>query len=123
MKTKQKIPAILLMSISLAAPALAETIQCRAESANIIAGLKSESSEQIESEALVLARRAALIMCERKLNVDLRTANRDEENSETGIAETVDTIESPKEKRRGFLGLSLEKTERNEGHRRLQKRN
>ena len=118
MKTKQKIPAILLMSISLSAPALAETIQCRAESANIIAGLKSESSEQIESEALVLARRAALIMCERKLNVDLRTANRDEENSET-----VDASESAKEKRRGFLGLSFEKTERNEGHRRLQKRN
>ena len=124
MKTKQKIIPILLMTIYLASPALAETIQCRAESASIIAGLKSESSERIEPKALALARRAALMMCERKLDYKTTVGEKNKGNPETEVNKlTVEVEPQEEEKRRSFLGLSFEKSERNKGHHRLQKRN
>ena len=124
MKKKQKIVVILFMSTYLAVPALAETIQCRAESASIIAGLKSESSERIEPKTLALARRAALMMCERKLGYKTTVVKKNKENPETAVNKlTVEVEPKEEEKRRSFLGLSFEKSERNKGHRRLQKRN
>ena len=124
MKTKQKIIPTLLMVIYLASPALAETIQCRAESASVIAGLKSESSERIEPKALALARRAALRMCERKLGYKTTVVKKNKGNPETAVSKLTDEVEPlEEEKRRSFLGLTFDEPERNKGHRRLQKRN
>ena len=124
MKTKQKIIPTLLMVIYLASPALAETIQCRAESASVIAGLKSKSSERIEPKALALARRAALMMCERKLGYKTTVVKKNKGNPETAVSRLTEEVEpQEEEKRRSFLGLTFDKPERNKGHRRLQKRN
>jgi len=112
-----------LLALSLTSSALADTIQCRAESASVIAELKSESSERIESNTLELARQAALMMCERKLGYEATIEKKNEGNSKTAMNKLTVEGQAQEEKRRSFLGLSFEKPERNKGHRRLQKRN
>ena len=112
-----------LLALSLTSSALADTIQCRAESASVIAELKSESSERIESNTLELARQAALMMCERKLGYEATIEKKNEGNSKTVMNKLTVEGQPQEEKRRSFLGLSFEKSERNKGHRRLQKRN
>ena len=112
-----------LLALSLTSSALADTIQCRAESASVIAELKSESSERIESNTLELARQAALMMCERKLGYEATIEKKNEGNSKTAMNKLTVEGQAQEEKRRSFLGLSFEESERNKGHRRLQKRN
>ena len=113
-----------LLALSLTSSALADTIQCRAESASVIAGLKSKSSERIEPKALALARRAALMMCERKLGYKTTVVKKNKGNPETAVSRLTEEVEpQEEEKRRSFLGLTFDKPERNKGHRRLQKRN
>ena len=112
-----------LLALSLTSSALADTIQCRAESASVIAELKSESPERIESNTLELARQAALMMCERKLGYEATIETKNEGNSKTAMNKLTVEGQAQEEKRRSFLGLSFEKSERNKGHRRLQKRN
>ena len=113
-----------LLTLSLSSPILADTIQCRAESASVIAELKSKSPEKIESNTLELARQAALMMCERKLGYEATIEKKNEGNRKTTVNKlTVEAEPEEEEKRRSFLGLSFEKPERNKGHRRLQKRN
>ena len=114
---------IFLLALSLTSPALADTIQCRAESASVIAELKSESPERIESNTLELARQAALMMCERKLGYEATVEKKIEGNPKTVVNKlTVEGQPQEEGERRSFLGLSFEKSERNKGHRRLQKR-
>ena len=112
-----------LLALSLTSSALADTIQCRAESASVIAELKSESPERIESNTLELARQAALMMCERKLGYEATIEKKNEGNRKTTVNKLTVEGQAQEEKRRSFLGLSFEKPERNKGHRRLQKRN
>ena len=115
---------IFLLTLCLISPALADTIQCRAESASVIAELKSESPERIESNTLELARQAALMMCERKLGYEATIKKKNEGNPKTATNKLrMKRQPQEEEKRRSFLGLSFEKSERNNGHRRLQKRN
>ena len=124
MKRKLTFLKIFLLTLSLTSSTLADTIQCRAESASVIAELKSQSPERIESSTLEMARQAALMMCERKLGYKATLEKKNEGNPETAVNKlTVEVEPQEEEKRRSFLGLSFEKPERNKGHRRLQKRN
>mgnify|MGYP001472386171 CR=1 FL=1 len=124
MNRKLTSPKIFLLALSLTSPISADTIQCRAESASVIAELKSKSPGKIESNTLELARRAALMMCERKLGYEATIRKKNEGNPETVVNKlTAEVKPQEEEKRRSFLGLSFEKSERNKGHQRLQKRN
>ena len=110
----QKSKYHILFYLIVTSPTLgATTIECRAESANIIANLKSSSSTSYSTEALELARRAATIMCSRQL---------DDAKKQTATAETTSNQTESEKDSKGFLGLTFGKKERNDGHRRLQKK-
>ena len=122
MKKKFQTLAILLSTPWFFGTASSNTIQCRAEAANIIAGLKSESSVTHQAETLALATQAALIMCERKIAFKKGMATKGAMPITSKNDEPDDTVTEEK-KRTGFLGLSFGNSKRSEGHRRLQKKN
>ncbi len=116
-----KASAVLLVTTLVSQTALATTIQCRAESANVIAGLKSDSAIEFGTEALKLAQRAALIMCERQHFLHDSVTDKTIE-MENATATEVSEKEQKEKSRSGFLGLSFDKAKRNDGHKRLQKK-
>jgi len=116
-----KTSAVLLVTALVNQTTLATTIQCRAQSASVIASLKSESDIEYGMEALNLAQRAALIMCERKRLLRNAVTEKTIELKNTTATE-VSEKEQEEKSRSGFLGLTFDKAKRNDGHKRLQKK-
>jgi len=116
-----KAPAVLLLTALVNQTAFATTIQCRAESANIVAGLKSESLIHYGNEALKLAQRAALLMCERKHSLHNETKEKTIETDNAAATQSSGK-EQKEESRSSLLGIFFDKARRTDGHKRLQKK-
>ncbi len=86
----------------------ADSRQCRAEAAGLLAELRVQSEFTYSSEAVGFARVASLAMCERLVG---ETVDKLAAEKRTVSATTEDT----------FLGIPIGNSERNAGHQRLKK--
>jgi hypothetical protein len=103
-----RIFSLLLLQLTMFSQVSADSRQCRAEAAGLIAELRAQSESAYSSEAVGFARVASLAMCERLVNGKIDK-----------IATVKQTVSTPI--KNTFLGIPIGSSTRNKGHQRLKK--
>ena len=103
---------LLFAVLPLSTPSFASQLDCRSQTAYVVAKVKADYSEQIPNETIEFAKSAAMKMC-------ISMANTTKLNTvPNGLKKTNDS----KEKKRSFLGINFGNAERKKGNERLMNR-
>ena len=103
---------LLFAVLPLSTPSFASQLDCRSQTAYVVAKVKADYSQQIPNETIEFAKSAAMKMC-------ISMANTTKLNT---VPNELKKTNDSKEKKRSFLGINFGNAERKKGNERLMNR-